>query len=88
MTALRIDSWGQGDFFDIDAAAWDDVAYVTHNGSSPYFHQATRKAIAYTLPGPDGKPVLYQLMTRHQALFDDSVFSLPAQVLRDRQRGY
>lgn len=87
-TDRLIDSWGQGDLFEINAAAWDTNAYVTHSGSDPYFHLATRKSIAYTLPGPDGKPVVYQLMNEHQALYDASVNSLPAQVLHDRQEGY
>jgi len=87
-TDRLIDSWGQGDLFEINSAAWDTNAYVTHSGSDPYFHQATRKPIAYTLPGADGKPVVYQLMDEHQALFDASTFSLPSQVLRDRHEGY
>jgi len=84
----QIDSWGQGDLFAIGAAAWDNNAYVAHSGSDPYFHQTTRKEIAYTLPGEDGLPVVYQLMYDHQALYDGSVASLPAQVLHSRQEGY
>lgn len=73
ITWARIDSWGQGNEFNIDAAAWDDSAgkkpYVADDGAEEDpFHQTSRLLLGYTVAGNEGEPVLTQCVSSHQVL--------------------
>jgi hypothetical protein len=88
-----IDSWGQGDSFEIDEEAWSgDDSYCEDNGETTgpnaYKHQTSRKLIAYTVAGDDGNPVLHQVMFHDQLLRNVCIDGRPARYPFDHEGGY
>jgi hypothetical protein len=84
-----IDSWGGDKEFKIDKEAWsNEKAYCEDDGGTPPIHQTSRKLIAYTTANDEGKPVLHQVMFRHQVLRDCNIDGRPARYPFDHEGGY
>lgn len=72
ITSATINSWGNGDQFDVTAAAWSGSnGYIEDDGAEedPKF-QTCRKLIGYSYPDDDGNPVIVQGLRQHQVLID------------------
>lgn len=72
ITSATINSWGNGDEFDVEAAAWSGSnGYIEDDGAEeePKF-QTCRKLIGYSYPDEDGNPVIVQGLRQHQVLID------------------
>lgn len=84
-----IDSWGQGDSFQVSAAAWSGGdGYCEDDGGNPPKHQASRKLIAYTTAGNEGQPVLHQVMFHDQGLVWQMIDGRLARYPVDMSGGY
>lgn len=87
--SASIDSWGQGDSFQINKAAWSgNNGFCEDNGSDPRYHQTSRKLIAYTTADGDGNPVLHQVMFHDQVLRLCNINGRAAQYPFDHEGGY
>lgn len=90
ITSASIDSWGQGDDFEIDEDAWSgNNGYCEDDGEpSDPFHQTSRVLIARSEAGDDGQPVLTQEMFHHQVLRDVNIDGRSAKYPFAHQGGY
>lgn len=93
VTWAGIDSWGQGDDFDITQDAWSgENGYCEDDGSSGEElippHQTSRKLIAYSVAGDSGEPVLTQVMFHDQVLRDCLIDGRAARYPFDHEGGY
>lgn len=89
--SVGIDSWGQGDSFEIDENAWSgNDGYCEDDGDAEApVHQTSRKLIAYTMAGETGQPpVLTQVMFRDQVLRNVCIDGRPARYPFDHEGGY
>lgn len=80
ITSCSIDSWGQGDTFNIDEYAWstnDGYCEDDEDATEPR-HQTSRLLIAFTIAGPDGEPVPTQCLFDHLLLRNINIDGRPA----------
>jgi hypothetical protein len=71
ITSATINSWGNGDEFDVTQPAWSgNKGYLEHDGNDPAVFHSCRKLIGYSYPDADGKPVIVQGIKQNQVLID------------------
>lgn len=71
VASATINSWGDGDEFNLDEPAWSgNDGYCEDDEGTPPVHQTSRILLAYTIAGSAGQPVPWQLVTSHLVLRD------------------
>jgi len=89
VTSASIDSWGQGDDFDITKDAWSgENGYCEDDGGDPPVHQTTRKLIAYSVAGDNGQPILTQKLKSDLLIYDGNKDGRPAKLVEEYSGGY
>lgn len=90
VVSAQIDSWGQGDDFNISESAWSgNNGYCEDDGDTENpVHQTSRKLIAYTIADDDGVPIPTQAMFRDQVLRNMNIDGRPARYMFDHEGGY
>lgn len=71
ITSATVNSWGNGDDFDVEAAAWSNSnGYIEDDQGDPPKFQTCRKLIGYSYPDDDGNPVIVHGLRQHQVIID------------------
>jgi hypothetical protein len=88
-TSVTINSWKNGDDFDVTADAWSgNNGFCEDDGGDPAVFQTVRKLIGYSIADAAGTPVVTQSITHDQLLRPVCVAGRPAQLLFDHSGGY